>query len=498
MLAIERIDDPALLKQVAMLLAQENERLHQRIAELLKRLAATQGAAAQAELTLELAKLQERVNALQRKVFGESSEKRPVPAVEEPSAEPAVRRGHGPRAQPQLPVEAVPHDLPEADRKCPSCDGQLDEWPGQTEDAEEISVVERRFVVLKHQRKKYRCKCNGAVVTAVGPDKLIAGGRYSIEFAIEVAVNKYLDHLPLERQVRIMEREGLVVDSHTLWDQTNALARHLGPNYRELKRRILAAPFLHADETWWRLMNERGSKKWWSWCLATPDAVLYSIVKSRSAEAARALLEGYRGIVLTDGFGSYQALARASPGLTLAHCWAHVRREYFEIKDNFPEETTVVLDLIGELYAVEKLVQVEESSAEAQALRARLRNEKSRPVVERIRQWGYAVQATPESGLAKARDYMLGLWQGLVRFLDDPRIPLDNNQVERALRPMVVGRKNHYGSRSQRGTEVAALFYSLIETAKACGVEPKAYLLQAAQRAIRQPGSVLLPSDLAS
>ena len=102
----------------------------------------------------------------------------------------------------------------------------------------------------------------------------------------------------------------------------------------------------------------------------------------------------------------------------------------------------------------------------------------------------------PESGLVKAIDYMLGMWKGLVRFLDDPRIPLDNNATERGLRGMVVGRKNHYGSRSKRGTEVAALFYSLIESAKLCGVEPKAYLLQAVRAALANPGTVTLPHAL--
>jgi transposase len=120
-------------------------------------------------------------------------------------------------------------------------------------------------------------------------------------------------------------------------------------------------------------------------------------------------------------------------------------------------------------------------------LRRRLRDERSRRVVERIGAWAITAKtrALPESGLVKAIDYMLGVWRGLVRFLDDPRIPLDNNGTERGLRGVVIGRKNHYGSKSRRGTEVAALFYSLIESAKLAGIEPKAYLRLAAQAALR-------------
>ena len=116
--------------------------------------------------------------------------------------------------------------------------------------------------------------------------------------------------------------------------------------------------------------------------------------------------------------------------------------------------------------------------------------------MENLRAWLLETPALPESLLGKALSYADGLWPGLVRFLDDPRIPLDNNGAERALRGVVVGRKNHYGSRSRRGTEVAALFYSLLESAKLAGIEPAGYLAEATRRAIAHPGTVTLPRDL--
>jgi len=347
------------------------------------------------------------------------------------------------------------------------------------------------------------------VETAPGPLRLAArpdarGRRYSREFAVEVAVNKYLDHLPLERQARVMSREGLTIESQTLWDQIEALATALQPTYDTLREYVLAAPVIGADETWWRLLGGPESKRWWAWGVTREDAVMYTIVASRSQDAARQVLNGYRGIVVADGYGAYDALARADPGFTLAHCWAHVRRKFVEAEPHYPASCAEILALIGQLYGVERAgpgpdpAASEETRAAAVKLRAQLRREQSTPLVEAIRAWAHQQRALPESSLGKAIAYMLGLWPGLTRFLDDARIPLDNNATERGLRGLVVGRKNHYGSRSQRGTEVAALFYSLIESAKLCGVEPKAYLLQATHVALETPGTVTLPHALLS
>ncbi len=495
MIQIEKEQNIEILRQVASLLFRENQTLRQRIQSLQSEIARLSGADTSA-LQLELTQLQELLAQREKALFGDSSEKRPRPSATEPAAEPAVQRGHGPRPQPQLPLIERLHELPADQSQCPQCGGGLKAMGDQSEDCEEVSVVERRFVVVRHRRKKYRCCCNAAVVTAPGPRKLIAGGRYSPEFAVEVAASKYLDHLPLERQVRIMDREGLVIDSQTLWNQIDALARHLEPSYQALKQRVLSAPLVHADETYWRLMDG-SSSRWWAWCTASMEAVCYQIFSSRSQQAARSVLSGYRGVVMADGYGVYEALARAGPNFTMAHCWAHVRRKFLESEENYPVPCREVLALIGQLYAVERLVPRKEDweLPETLALRTRLREERSRGVVAQIRQWAEQQRPLPQSGLGKAIQYMVGLWPGLTRFLDDACIPLDNNGAERALRGMVVGRKNHYGSRSKRGTEVAAVFYSLFESAKLAGVEPKRYVLQATYAALDKPGTATLPGN---
>ncbi len=248
-------------------------------------------------------------------------------------------------------------------------------------------------------------------------------------------------------------------------------------------------------ETHWKLLGDNGGeqeqKRWQTRTTVAPDAVAFRILASRSIEAGRLVLKGFRGIVMADGYGVYEHLA-SHDGLTLANCWAHVRRKFFELENVISEQTRdEILGLIGELFAVDR------KAARDAAERTRLRNEESRDIVRRILDWLSARrrESLPRSAFAKAIDYALARWAGLTRFLDDARIPLDNNASERALRGIVIGRKNHYGSKSTRGTEVAAIFYTLCETAKLGDMNPKEYVRSALYRAING-APPLLPAEL--
>ncbi len=498
MIRIETESDIERLRQVALLQQNENARLHKRLVELTQELAAARGEDAIGAIQQELGFLKEQLDARTRELFGASSEKRPREKTASAAAE---RTGHGRREQPELPVVDRIHVLDEPDRMCPKCGGELAEWAGHFEDAEEIDVVERSFRIVRHRRQKYTCGCGECIETALGPRKLIPGGRYSVDFAVAVAVAKYADHLPLARQVKQMARGGLGIDTQTLWDQLHALARHLEPTHEALWREVLASDVVLADETQWPLLDRPGSSKWFAWSAATEGAVAYRILKSRSTEAARSALGGYAGILVTDGYAAYQSLRdllareRAGP-IVLAHCWAHVRRKFHDAEPSWPVAAEM-LELIGQLYAVE--AEVRDLVGEERRTRlGELRRERSQPLIDEIRRWLMRKAALPRSGLGKAVDYTLKLWDGLVRFVDDARIPIDTNLVERGMRPLAVGRKNHYGSKSERGTRVAALFYSLIESAKLARVEPATYLAEATRRAIDHAGTVTLPRDLAA
>lgn len=495
MIAIQSEQRVDVLRQIALLLQKENERLHARLQTLTRELAAAKGVGAEA-LQLEIENLRELLARRNQEIFGASSEKRKHVCSDE-TKPPKSSSGHGRTEQKRLDVLEEVHVLDEADRACPSCGGHLAEMKDQFEESEEITIVERSFLLKKHRRQKYRCQCNGAVETAPGPVKLMEGGRYSPDFAIAVVASKYLDHLPLERQVRMMAREGLEVTSQTLWDQLNAVAYRLEPTYQEIRREVLKSPVIGADETRWPLMGSKEKSRWYAWVAASPDAVFFDIQDSRSEASAEKILSSYQGVLVVDGYAVYEALSRGAPNLVVANCWAHVRRKFVEIQENFPLACEQVLDLIGELYKVDRSVRESATRDDVAAFNTVLleaRRSQSQPILDRILKWVVDQHALPQSGIGQAIIYMGERWKGLTRFVDDPRIPLDNNATERALRGLVVGRKNHYGSRSQRGTEVAALFYTLIETAKLRGINPKAYLRAALMAALITPGAVTLPT----
>src|SRR5438876_4290645 len=402
---------------MALLLEAENARLHRRLVELTRALAQAQGAA-HAQLELEIQRLQEQLAARTRALFGPSSERRGGGEPAEAPRAPAPPRGHGPRAQAALPLVEIVHTRLGEAAPCPQCGGTLEPWHDQYEEAEEIDVVERSFRIVRHRRQKYRCECGGCIVTAPGPAKLVPGGRYSVDFAVTVAVAKYLDHLPLARQVRQMAGLGLTVDTQTLWDQLLALSHHLTPTYEAVVADVLAAPVLGADETTWQLMEPGRSKTWWVWALCRPDAVAYRLLGTRSAAGAATVLGDYRGIVVCDGYAAYRALAkraadRAGPMITLGHCWAHVRRQYVEEEPAYPPAAEV-LTLIAALYAAEAAAQ-ETAAGNGTVLLVERRTHVA-PVVDAIRAWILQQRALPQSTPGKALAYTTELWPGLIAF----------------------------------------------------------------------------------
>jgi transposase len=468
---IEREQDVETLRQMALSLARENARLVKRILALRKEVDEAKGKN-KGQLMLELAKLEKELATMAgalKPLGNPKSEQRghDADAPKDESSKPA-QTGHGPKPQPTLEQQQKLYELDAPDRVCPSCGDELHAWAEQTDDSEEIDLIERRFVLIRHRRQKYRCKC-GHCETAIGPRRWLSGGRYSAAFAIAVVIGKYLDHLPLERQVRQMGRQGVDCDSNTLFDQCWALANIVRPAYDRLPAVQREQAVLHVDETSWPMLDGKSDKSWHIWDIVSDVAAYYAIRDGRGGVHAEELLGGYAGYVMTDGYVVYSSLAKRYPKLRHVVCLVHARRKFVECSEAFPEETKRILDLIGELYRIEK----EASSIEH---RRELRQTRSRAVVTELERVLTMTAALPGSALEAAIAYTAKRWSKLTVFLDDPRVPLDNNPAERALRGPVVGRKNHYGSKSRRGTEVAAIFYSLLESTKLVGVDPAAYL----------------------
>jgi transposase len=414
--------------------------------------------------------------------------------LDAPAAPPAAKkktkgeqRGHGPTEQSSLPRVPLRCELGETERECPSCHGTMKPLAGQVERSEMIDVVELKYQVVEVERQKYVCACGGAVETAPGPVRAVDGGRYSLRFAMKVAFDKYVAHLPLERQASLMAHHGLNITSQTLWDQCSAVTELLAPTYDALFALLRASPVVGVDQTGWPDLEDTSLPPWQMWCVTAPGIVYHRICDDKSARTFKDLLRDYRGWVVADALGSHEAGARECRGLKLAACWAHVLRRFRDAVVDF-SEAQFMLAWIQDLYEID-------ARATDTRDRARLRSTESRAVTEKMKNWMQSTTALKTTTLGSAIRYTLGIWSRLTLFLDDPEIWLDNNRTERGLRGPVIGRRNHFGSKSARGTVVAATMYSLVESAKAAGVDPIAYLVDVATRAKRNPGAVLLPAD---
>jgi len=497
-------------------LEQETQVLLRRISELTLKLAKAESRDQQLALELELQTVQQRLAALNQDTYGSRSERRPVEKKEKKKKK--AQRGHGPTPQLKLPVEQLHHNPSEV--TCSLCGEQMTDWEGHAQVSQEITVVRRSFKIIEHHAHTFRCTCTN-LKTAKTPDRLIPGGRYSVDFAVEVAIEKYADHQPLERQVNRMKREGLQVTSTTLWDQLHALYLLALPTYLALHDQILESELVHADETTWRLMNKGGSKKWWVWGVCTPLAICYLLLPSRSAEAARRVFKDYAGTVMADGYAAYAKLAgerdrnggvqmlispegelstQLSPNFKLALCWMHARRPFFKAEKAGSKQVGEGLDIIGQLYKVEQETK-EAARGDPERLlelRKRDRAAKSKALIDQLYTWAAEqTRVLPKTHFGRGLAFLEKHRTELTRFLEDPKIPLDNGEAERGMRGPVLGRKNHYGSRSERGTQVAAVFYSLIETCKRMQLDPRSYLAALAAKAMTEKGAVLLPSEFA-
>jgi len=489
-----------LLRKKADVLESENVRLSKHVSELLREVLTLKGMAPE-QVDLNLPSLLEQVTSAQSSsVTKPGSERRANVDKEKKTKEPQV--GHGPTAQPELEVQEELFDVDDADKVCPICGDHLEDWDGHEDETEVIDVVERKWVVKKATLKKCRCPRGCHVETALGPERMVEGGRYTPNVAITVATDKYLDQLPLSRQVQIARRKGARLTTQALWDQLYALALELTPLYDRIKAFILTQPVIGVDESPFKLIKKGGSVKWQAWQLSCPLAVYFEILAAKSAAMGRQLLGEYSGEVVVDGAKVYEALARAGP-FNLNNCWSHGRRQVLKAEGEAPGQVAEFLDLAGELYAIEReAVRPAEKDDQRRGYRHRidfeklrvLRDTKSREVIARLEKWILAQKCTPGGQLKAGLAYIAKRWTALTRFLDNPLIPLDNNDTEAGYVWLSIGRRNYLGARSTRGTEVAAKFYTVFESARAVGADPEAYL-RYATTSVRRGEAPLLPHE---
>ncbi len=392
-----------------------------------------------------------------------------------------ANRGALPLHLPRVDVTIAPEDT-----DCPCCKAPMhvigEEKPAR------LYVIPAQFRVIVTHRPKYACRaCEQAVVQAPAPERLIKSGLPTEAMVAYVLAAKYAWHLPLYRQAQMLLSQGIAIERATLAFWVGYAAAELKPLYLRLRELILGSLKIAVDETVAPVLDPgRGrTKKGYFWAIARddrpwggtdPPAVAYTYAPGRGAVHALKLLETYRGIVQCDGYAAYKNIAddaRAGDAITLAFCWAHLRRKFFDIaKGGSAPIASEALERIAALYAIEKTIRGRSADE-----RRTVRQEKSKPLVLALKTWldEQLARVSGKSVIAEAIRYGLNHWGGLTRFLEDGRIELDTNIVERGMRPIALNRKNALFAGHDVGAENWACLASLVETCKLHGVDPQAY-----------------------
>ena len=378
-------------------------------------------------------------------------------------------------------------DVEEVDgiRACPCCGGALHQIGEDV--AERLDVVPITFRVLVTRRPRYGCRsCESAIVQAPAPARIVEGGIPTEALIAQVLVAKYADHLPLYRQAQIYARQGIQLDRSTLADWVGRAAWYLRPLRDHILERLRRSERLFADETTAPVLDPgRGRTKTgqlWAyarddrpWGGDDPPMVAYVYAADRKGERAEAHLGDFAGILQVDGYGGYTALAKRRQQIVLAFCWAHVRRKFYELADNSPVAIEV-LQRIAALYKIE-----DDARGASAEQRQQIRQERSRVIIDDLRIFLEAKnrQVSAKAKLGEAIRYALTRWAGLSRFLDDGRVDLDSNAVERSIRPLALNRKNALFAGSDEGGDNWAVIATLIENCKLSGINPHTWLTQA-------------------
>lgn len=383
--------------------------------------------------------------------------------------------------------EIINYDLSDADKFCsdPACGCALK--PMGFDSCEQLDIVPAKMKVIVHNRQKYACpSCQSCVKLAEMPAQPIKKSIATPGTLAHVAVCKFEDALPLYRQEKIFERLGIDISRATMARWMIACSALVQPLLKRIRLEILDGQVVHMDETPIQVLKEKGRNPWdksYMWVMARgsprggPRAVIYEYHISRSQIVVEDLLRGFTGYVQSDEFSGYNLLDRTD-GITRLGCWAHVRRQFIDALKTNPRagSGTVANEIISKiksLYDIER--DIKELSPDEVVAARRLR---SLPILEDLkkREEEYSPKIPPKSATGKALTYMRNAWDHLITFVDCGYADIDNNYVERAIRPFTTGRKNWMFADTPAGAHASAALYSLVETAKANKIDPYKYL----------------------
>lgn len=457
---------------------------YQRILRELKSNGAKSIAALQAEL--ELARGQ--VRDLQKRVFASKSERRKhgegptnTASCRRPRGQQHGSAGHGRTLQTQLPAQHEDATLDKA--QCPACGLAFNSFSG-TEDAQvlEIEVKAYRRVIHRHRyTPSCQCGCSSGIVCAPAPARLINRGKFGISVWTSVLLDKFLYGRPSQRLLQDLADHGLNMSAGTLAGGLQAIAPLFKPLAVALQLRLRSEPHWHADETRWAVFVDMPGKvghRWYLWVFHSISVVHYVIDQTRAADVIVAELAGVdQGIISCDRYSGYKRFARLNPGVLLAYCWAHVRRDFLGLANSYHQSAEWALQWVGMIGQLYRLNALRLNTSIDSPERAITQHDLEQAVQQMATQCASGVanhELFPPA--AKVLESMTVHWSGLTVFVNSPWVAMDNNTAERDMRGPVVGRKNFYGSGSVASAELAATMYGILATMKLWGLNARTWL----------------------
>ena len=441
------------------------------------------------KLDRQIEQLELRLDELQA-THAENTAASHTPAMAAPIANVAAKSARKPLPE-HLPREVRTYrPKPKA---CPDCGGELK--PLGEDVSEILEYVPARFKVIRQVRPKLACACCERIVQAAAPSRPIQRGVAGPGLLAHVLVSKYCDHLPLYRQSEIYAREGVDLERSTLADWVGGTSALLAPLVEALRRHVLSATKLHADDTPVPVLAPGNGKtktgRLWTYVRddrpagdATPAAVWFAYSPDRKGEHPQSHLGNFTGTLQADGYAGFDAVYETGR-IQEAACWAHVRRKFYDLHVAHKSPVAAeAMERIAALYAIEKEIRGHPADQ-----RRQVRNAQARPLLDSLKQWLEETleKLSRKSDTALAVRYALSRWEALVRYVNDGRIEIDNNAAERSLRTVALGRKNYLFAGSDASGERAAAIYSLIGSAKLNGLDPEAYLRNVLSRIADHP-----------
>jgi transposase len=488
---LNQLDPTALkaliLSQHEQLLSRDTEIEHLKL--LIAKLRRMQFGRKSEKLDRQIEQLELRLDELQA-TQGENTAASYTPAGVAPGASVAAKPARKPLPE-HLPREV--RKYPPKQAACPDCGGELK--PLGEDVSEILEYVPAQFKVIRQIRPKLACASCERIVQAQAPSRPIERGMAGPGLLAHVLVSKYCDHLPLYRQSEIYAREGVELERSTLADWVGGTSQLLAPLVEALRRHVLSANKLHADDTPVPVLAPGNGKtktgRLWTYVRddrpagdATPAAVWFAYSPDRKGEHPQSHLGHFTGTLQADGYAGFDAVYETGR-IQEAACWAHVRRKFYDL--HVAHKSLVAaeaIERIAALYAIEKEIRGHTAHE-----RREVRSAHARPLLDSLKQWLEETlgKLSRKSDTALAVRYALSRWDALLRYVDDGRIEIDNNAAERSLRTVALGRKNYLFAGSDAGGERAAAIYSLIGTAKLNGLDPEAYLRSVLSRIADHP-----------